>query len=302
MSRGQQRKVTIPPHWWTKLAEECKSRGIENVEHLCASRPGFLNARTIRNAEKRGEMTEASFRQLALLLGYKHSHALKDDWNKAVGDPLHSASGTTDTVQALGISVAEHATVTPGRIGLVAGQSAPGNPTERIFTTQQDLPQWADPWELNLSSGWLQSASCMIETDAEYFRFGFKLLGEHGRLFGDGSIQSQDTNLVVHLGRNNWDRANPPIGVRDIFLAWFKNGIKRGKDVRLFAAEPRFVASVSLTIDSGHVARFFVNGDCCLQTVIPPEIRRRAVMIVWGDSEECVVRVTAICVSTLPNL
>lgn len=302
MSRGQQRKITIPPHWWIKLEEECKSRGIENVEQLCASRPGFLNPRTIRNAEKHGEMTEASFRQLALLLGYQHSHALKGEWNKAVNDPASSSNRIMDAVQARGTPVADSAQLTTGRAGLASGQPAPGNPTDRIFTTQQDLPQWADPWELDLGNGWLESVACMIETDADYFRFGFKLLGEHGRLFGDGSIQSQDTNLVIHLGRNNWDRANPPISVRDIFLAWFKNGIKRGKDARLFAADPHFVASVSLVIDSSHVARFLVNGECCLQTVIPPEIRRRVVMLAWGDSEECTVRVSDICVHTLPDL
>ena len=43
---------------------------------------------------------------------------------------------------------------------------------------------------------------------------------ERGRLFGDAAIASQDPNLIVHIGRNNWDRTNPPISSHDIFMTW----------------------------------------------------------------------------------
>jgi tetratricopeptide (TPR) repeat protein len=97
MSKGPQKKIEIPSHWWTKLVEELRSRGFETVEQLCERRPGFLTARTIKNAQKPpSEMTEASFRQLARLLGYTHSQDLIDAWGKAA-EPKSGAEPPSDT-------------------------------------------------------------------------------------------------------------------------------------------------------------------------------------------------------------
>jgi hypothetical protein len=280
MSQGPQKHITIPPHWWEKLDEECRTKGIEDEDQLCARKPGVLHVRTIKNAKRDGWMTATSFRQLAKLLDYPTSHALKDAWNKAAEIPI------------------------AGKVPITAGRTdhQPENPKDRTFTTQENMPQWADHLEIDLKKRRLETLSCTLETDSPYFRFGFKLMSENGRMFGDGSIQSHDANLVVHIGRNNWDRPNLAITAHDIFLTWFQNGVKRGKDARIFSAEPHLTASVKIAIDSSHVMQFLVNGKSCLSAVIPPEIRRRAVMIAWGDSEEYEVRVSDIRVQTIPVL
>jgi hypothetical protein len=312
MRRRRQRSIDLPPGWFDRLESLVHELGWSTLDDFCedpADRENGLkiSVKTLeRVVANKDRMTMAKFDVLRRKLDEKTREDLLEKLSASDG------SGAVESVAGSAVSVRrkpmkaippDESTLTPpGVTGLAFGQAAPGSLTDRIFTTQQDLPQWADPWELDLGNGWLESVACTIETDADYFRFGFKLLGERGRLFGDGSIQSQDTNLLIHIGRNNWDRANPPISVHDIFLTWFKNGVKRGKDVRLFEADPHVVASISLVIDTSHVARFLLNGECCLQTVIPPEIRRRVVMLVWGDSEECTVRVRDIIVHTCPDL
>jgi len=82
MSRGPQKAIDIPAHWWKQLEQECKKRGIENVDQLCEQKT-LLSAKTIKKAEKSGKMTEASFRHLAKMLGYATSHDLKEAWNRA---------------------------------------------------------------------------------------------------------------------------------------------------------------------------------------------------------------------------
>ena len=281
MSRGKHERIEIPPHWWVTLDNELRrKRRVENVERLCEEKRGTLSPKTIANAKKKGWMTISSVQKLSELLGHPTSQDLRDEWKKASDDAARS--------ERAGASVSpEH---------------PPENPTERLFTAQENMPQWADHFEADLGNRRLEAVSCNIDTDSPYFRFGFKLLTEQGRVFGDAAIRSNDANLIVHVGRNNWDRTNPAISARDIFLTWALNGIKRGKDEKLFTSDLRLFTSVNLFINSGNVAVFSVNGKSCLSTVIPPELRRRLVLIAWGDSEEFEVRASDIRVQTLPLL
>jgi hypothetical protein len=173
----------------------------------------------------------------------------------------------------------------------------PENPTEFVLTTKNEMPQWADHRELDLGSGRLEVLMCKIKTESPYFRFGFKLLTENERLLGDGSIKSQDANLVVHLGRNNWNRSNLGISAKDIFFTWYLNGISLEKDKRLFSAGRLLSASIEIKIDTSYVATFSVNGICCLNRVIPPKICRRVAVLAWGDREEYAVEVNELSVN-----
>lgn len=174
----------------------------------------------------------------------------------------------------------------------------PENPTEFILATNKQMPQWADHRELNLGGGRLGVLKCRITTKSPYFRFGFKLHNEDERLFGDGSIKSQDANLLVHVGRNNWNRPNLGISAKDIFFTWYLNGISLETDAKLFSAGHRVSASVELRIDSSYVATFSVNGVCYLNRVIPPGICRRITVLAWGDREEYAVEVSELSVNS----
>jgi hypothetical protein len=173
----------------------------------------------------------------------------------------------------------------------------PENPKAFVLTTKKEMPQWADYRELNLGGGRLEVLKCKIETESPYFRFGFKLLNKNGRLFGDGSIKSQDTNLIVHIGRNNWNRPNLGISAKDIFLTKDLNGVALESDKKLFSAARRLSAPVELKIDSSYIVTFSVNGIHCMKRIIPPEICRRIVVLAWSDGEEYEVEVSDLSVT-----
>lgn len=177
-------------------------------------------------------------------------------------------------------------------------EKRPENPTQFLLTTNKNMPQWADSRVLNLGCGRLEMLICKINTQSPYFRFGFKLLEENKRIFGDGSIKSQDANLIVHIGRNNWSRANHGISARDIFFTWYLNGVSVESDKKLFSANRSFSATVELGIDSNYCAAFSVNGICCLKHIIPPGISGRVAVFAWGDREEYAVEVSEISVKT----
>ncbi len=172
------------------------------------------------------------------------------------------------------------------------------NPKSVILTTKKGMPQWANHLELNLARRRLEAVTCEIETESAYFRFGFKLFDQNGRLFGDGSIQSQDANLVVHIARDNRDNPNSGISPKDVFFTWYANGVSPEEDKPLFTSEPRFTVSLELRINSGNVLDFRVNGLSCLKRAIPAEIRRRVAVLAWGDRHPCTVEVRNLSVTT----
>jgi len=167
-----------------------------------------------------------------------------------------------------------------------------------VLSTRKDTPQWTNFREINLKGECLRCLGCTIVTSSPYFRFGFKLLAWGVRIFGDAAIKSQESNLIVHIGRNNWDRPKLAMSANDIFFTYSVNGIGTENDKRLFTAEPQLTASLALNIDNGYAASFFVNGTCCLTRIIAPEMCRRVVMLAWGDNEEYEVEVRDLSLTT----
>lgn len=154
----------------------------------------------------------------------------------------------------------------------------------RTMVTDFETPQWTRFYELPLDKRRLHSFRCTITTDSPYFRFGFKLLTIGGKVFGDGTIQSQDrANNVVHIGRNH--------GSRDVFLTTYRNGIREGLDKFLFKSAKRLIAKVLISIDSYEQLVFEVNGNSCYKCPLQPEVSSRMIMMAWGDHDEYLVRV-----------
>lgn len=170
-------------------------------------------------------------------------------------------------------------------------------PAALSLSTKKINPQWADfrDYTIPYSPPW--TLKCTISTESAYFRFGFKCLGPNGRVLGDGSIQSQDANLVVHVGRNYWDR--PGITRRDLFYTAYANARSLDDDRRLFRSAKQLTAAVELRIDRGYVVHLLVNGESCFSHVAPPEICSRVVILAWGDRDEYSVDVTGLCVEAL---
>jgi len=150
--------------------------------------------------------------------------------------------------------------------------------------TRKTTPQWADYRELDFRGGLLRSLSCNIKTSSQYFRFGFKLRTNRGRLFGDGSIQSSsDANLIVHIGRDKLSR--------ELFFTSYWNGVREGANQVLRPVSDIASARFELSVDDLSMLSIAVDGVAIGPRSIPPEFCESAVMLAWGDHDEFEVQV-----------
>lgn len=264
MSKAAQEKVKLPENWWDHLVEHYQRWSYDTLEDFCADVPK-ISSKTLYRSKAEGRMTARTLERVARKLDYTTQNELLTAWE--------------DRTSKGGYRLRSE------------------NPKALTFTTKKEMPQWADHRELNLHGNRLEVLVCRIQTESPYFRFGFKLLNATGRLFGDGSIQSQDANLVVHIGRNHWSRRTLGVSDKDIFFTWYLNGVSSEGDKRLLSSKRRLSASIRLGIDSSYIATFSVNGICCLKRPVPPGICRRVAMLAWGDREEYAVEVREILVN-----
>lgn len=164
---------------------------------------------------------------------------------------------------------------------------------DTMLFTKTVTPQWADYREIDLLGGRLQSLECLLGTSSPYFRFGFKLRTNQGRLFGDGSIQSTlDPNVIVHIGRNNRSR--------DLFFTSYRNGIREAPDKVLCIVPESISVSIVLTIDDMSMLVLSVNDASVYERSVPSELRSSMVMLAWGDHSDFEVKVTNLRVSVRP--
>jgi hypothetical protein len=264
MSKAAHKREKLPENWWDHFVEHYQQWSYETLEEFCNDSP-TISSKTLYRAKANGWMTARTLERVARKLDYPTQKELLTAWK------ISTSKGGQRLLSQ--------------------------NPKALIFTTKKEMPQWADYRDMNLDGSRLEVLACRIQTESPYFRFGFKLLNATGRLFGDGSIKSQDANLVVHVGRNNWSRRTLGVSDKDIFFTWYLNGISLEGDKRLFSSKRRLSASIKLSIDSSYIATFSVNGICCLKRLIPPGICRRVAMLAWGDREEYAVEVSEILVN-----
>ncbi|MCK6484475.1 MAG: hypothetical protein HUU22_02280 [Phycisphaerae bacterium] len=165
-------------------------------------------------------------------------------------------------------------------------------PQSLSLPTNRSAPRWASYCEINLNGRSLRSVECRISTESPYFRFGFKLLGAKGRIFGDASIESmQGREFLVHVGRNNWNRTQPEISADDVFLAYFVNGVRGEVDRRLLPSARSWTGLLRLLVDTACCCHFWVEDRCVLSKVITAQITKRLVLYAWGDQDGCLVEV-----------
>jgi len=265
--------IRVPRGWWMRFDAFCNKKWRHDHDTpLDIYEFTKISRRTFSTAKKLDKFTQKTFAALVQNVGCESP----DELLRVLSPPGGMAK-------------------LPQRIS--STPSAAENPKAFILATKKEMPQWADSRELNIGGGRLEVVKCRIETESPYFRFGFKLLNENDRVFGDGSIKSQDANLVVHVGRNNWNRPNLGISVKDIFFTWYLNGVSLESDRKIVSAGRRLSASVELRVSASYVVTVSVNGVCCLNRVIPPGICRRVAVLAWGDREEYAVEVSELSVN-----
>ena len=263
MPKKRQKRVKLPEKWWWQLHAVVSSKRSERPTNQDIYEFTKISQRSMRYALDNNEMTEALFIRLAENMGYENPD-----------DLLYVLNG-----------------------GGVRTRRATPIPSTLFLTTQRGNPQWADyrDYFVEASRPWV--LRCNVETKSPYFRFGFKLLGPDGRVFGDGSIKSGDENMIVHIGRNYWDRPALGIMAQDIFLTAYANGNHIGEEKSLFNSEASVVVSVELTVDRSYCASLTVNGNTVFQAIVTPAVCRRVVVYAWGDQDEFEVNVTDLAVT-----
>jgi hypothetical protein len=151
-------------------------------------------------------------------------------------------------------------------------------------------PQWADYVAVPLKNGMLKRLTCDISTKSKYYRIGFKLLRIDGKLFGDGSIQSQDNNFVIHIGKNYTDK--------DLFITTYKNGILERPDKYPNIFPRNNCYTCELNIDAEGFLHFFINNTEVYKNLVNKEILSRAYLLAWGDGNKFEVKVNNIKIET----
>ncbi len=164
-------------------------------------------------------------------------------------------------------------------------------PGQCILKTKRNNFQAADFIDLQIPQGPPWTLRCEVRTESRYFRFGYKLLTDAAAVFGDASIQSNDSNLIVHIGRNNWDR--PAFGITgdDIFFTAYRNGVLQEPDKFVCTKESCVSMSVEIGIQRTFIAVFSLDGTRIFQHPASAEIAKRVIMLAWGDQDEFTVEV-----------
>lgn len=141
-------------------------------------------------------------------------------------------------------------------------------------------PQWASFRDIPLENYGYTSFSLdgKLYSDSGYFRFGFKLLTPSGRPFGDASIQSQDNNLLLHIGKN--------FESPELFVTSYYNGVREALDARILDyGKPRDI-NVGFSVDRSNILTLSIAGKEAYKRHINPAISKRLMVLAWGDEHE----------------
>jgi hypothetical protein len=162
---------------------------------------------------------------------------------------------------------------------------------DKWFTDgNKKTPQWADFLDLSIDGKLIKQINCLVKTDSPYFRFGFKLFRNEGRLFGDGSIQSLDNNYVLHYAKNFLDE--------EIFFTTYRNGILENRDTYLDILASNNWFAIEIKIDKEDFLHFSINSIEIVKVLINKDIRQKVYMLAWADGNDFKIEVKDIVIQS----
>jgi hypothetical protein len=150
-----------------------------------------------------------------------------------------------------------------------------------IGTGTKRFPQGANYLNLSLigsTSGRIVSKLIRghFQSRSPYFRFGFKLLPLNSKPFGEGSIQTEGANLVVHLAKDHEDGL--------LYLAVYQNGRPMAPLRRdLFEYRGEREIDIGLMIVHDRSVQLQVDSKLVWEGYVSPSIQDRALVVAWGD-------------------
>jgi Domain of unknown function (DUF4062) len=173
------------------------------------------------------------------------------------------------------------------RQGQVPGPRPPSTPSlvrdqgDWHAVTKKTSPQWANHRVVlidTFGSAAPIRLTGMFQSASPFFRFGFKLTALRGRIFGDGTIQSNDNNILIHIGRN--------LTSSDVFLTRYRNGVRLGLNEAILDYQDCRELPVELAIDNQYSVSLTVENTRVYETFVDREIKARVVLLAWGDEHE----------------
>jgi hypothetical protein len=176
---------------------------------------------------------------------------------------------------------------------IIRGSEIPTRPRSALSKTVQTVelpdwqatknptfPQWANYRDVPLEKYSYSSFSLegVFTSDSPYFRFGFRLLSSKGNLFGEGTVQSKDANVVVHIGKNTGSNA--------LSLTSYHNGLRQGSNKAILDYSLPREVRIEFSVGDDNVCRLVVDRHEVYQLHISPAIKKRLMIVAWGDEHE----------------
>jgi hypothetical protein len=93
--------------------------------------------------------------------------------------------------------------------------------------------------------------------------------------FGSGSIQSDGSNLVVHIAKNS--------NSKKLFVTYYNNGIRQGPDLIFMDYKRGQEIAVEFSVSPDNVAKLYVEKRLIHESYVSPDIKNRLLMLAWGD-------------------
>lgn len=115
----------------------------------------------------------------------------------------------------------------------------------------------------------------VFQSRSPYFRFGFKLMGVRGHPLSPGSIQTEDKNVLVHIGKN--------VDSTTLFLTKYRNGLRMGPNTSLLEYEDCQPLPMQLAIETDFSVSLSIDGSSAYEGYIDAETKGRLLLLAWGD-------------------
>jgi len=115
----------------------------------------------------------------------------------------------------------------------------------------------------------------MFQSNSPYFRFGFKLMGVRGLPLSPGSIQTEDKNVLIHIGKN--------VDSTTLFLTTYRNGLRIGPNAELVQYKDCRPLPMQLVIEEDLSVTLNIDGHSVFEGYIDAETKGRLLLLAWGD-------------------
>ena len=148
------------------------------------------------------------------------------------------------------------------------------NPVTRI-----GAPQGASYKSIHIAHAHLPlRLTGVFQSRSPYFRFGFKLMGVRSHPLSPGSIQTEDKNILVHIGKN--------VDSTALFLTQYRNGLRMGANTPLVEYKDYRPLSMQLAIDADYAVTLSIDGNGVYEGYVDAETKGRLLLLAWGDEHD----------------